>query len=246
MAMHVDFHSHILPGIDDGSASVEESLAMLRLEGEQGIGHVVATPHFYPHRDSLDHFLHHRAKAAQALTGALETHPELPRFTLGAEVYFFRRMSESAQLRKLTIGKSPYILIEMPPAPWPEELYRELEAVRTRQGLIPVIAHIDRYIGPLRTYNIPQRLAALPVLVQANAEFFLERGTGAMAMKLLKEDRIHLLGSDCHDLTDRRPNLGKAVQRIRQKLGGEALERIRQYEREILEYNLVPDNKEME
>lgn len=246
MAMHVDFHSHILPGIDDGSASVEESLAMLRLEGEQGIGHVVATPHFYPHRDSLDRFLRDREKAAHTLADALKDHPELPRFTLGAEVYFFRRMSESAQLRKLTIGRSPYILIEMPPAPWPEEAFGELEALRTRQGLIPVIAHIDRYIGPLRTYGIPRRLAELPVLVQANAEFFLEGRTAAMAIKMLKENRIHLLGSDCHDLTDRKPNLGNAVRRIRQKLGGETLERIRQYERKILKYNTTPNTKEME
>ena len=230
MPMPVDFHSHILPGIDDGSACVEESLKMLRLEWQQGIRHVVATPHFYPREDTPDAFLLRRERAARSLEGFAD----IPAITLGAEVYFFRGMSQSDALQKLTIGKSRYILIEMPPAPWSEDLYRELEAIRTLQGLTPVIAHIDRYIGPLRTYGIPERLAQLPVLVQANGEFFLERPTAALALRLLKGDKIHLLGSDCHDLTHRPPNLGDAVQRIRRKLGPEALDKIRAYEDQIL------------
>ena len=63
----VDFHSHILPGIDDGSKSVEESLAMLRMAGEQGIECVVATPHFYPRYDSPKKFLARRAEAEAQL-----------------------------------------------------------------------------------------------------------------------------------------------------------------------------------
>lgn len=230
MRMPVDFHSHVLPGIDDGSTSVEESVAMLRLEGAQGIRHVVATPHFYPGQDTPERFLQRRARAAQALAG----YAELPKLTLGAEVYFFRGMSESDALRELTIGQSRYILIEMPPAPWSQDLYRELEAVRARQGITPVIAHIDRYIGPFRTYGIPERLAQMPVLVQANAEFFLDRGTAGMALRMLKGNQIQVLGSDCHDLADRKPNLGDAVQRIRRKLGTDVLETIREYENQIL------------
>ena len=63
----VDFHSHILPGIDDGSKSLEMSIEMLRLEAEQGIGHVVATPHFYPQYDTPERFLERRAAAQNAL-----------------------------------------------------------------------------------------------------------------------------------------------------------------------------------
>lgn len=230
MPMPVDFHSHILPGIDDGSGSVEESLKMLRMQWEQGIRHVVATPHFYPREDTPVAFLRRRERAARSLAG----YSDIPAITLGAEVYFFRGMSQSDALRDLTIGQSRYILIEMPPAPWSEDLYRELEAIRTLQGLTPVIAHIDRYIGPLRTYGLPERLAQMPVLVQANAEFFLERSTASLALRLLKGERIHLLGSDCHDLHRRKPNLGDAAGRIRQKLGPEALDRIRGYETQIL------------
>ena len=58
--MIIDFHTHVLPAMDDGSRSVEESLQMLRMEAEQGIFHVVATPHFYPQYDNPEQFLRKR------------------------------------------------------------------------------------------------------------------------------------------------------------------------------------------
>ena len=69
MRYFTDFHSHILPEIDDGSSSVEESLAMLQAERDQGIQSVVATPHFYAHHDSPERFLKRRAAARQRLLG---------------------------------------------------------------------------------------------------------------------------------------------------------------------------------
>lgn len=230
----VDFHSHILPGIDDGSKSVEESLAMLRMAGEQGIECVVATPHFYPRYDSPKKFLARRAEAEAQLREALAQEPELPEVITGAEVYFFRGMSQSEFLSELTIGGKQCILIEMPPAPWPEDIYRELEAIWDKWGITPIIAHIDRYIGPFRTYGIPKRLSQLPVLVQANADFFLEKATVGMAVRMLKADQIQLLGSDCHNLTSRKPNLGAALARIRQKLGDGILEEINLLASEVL------------
>lgn len=228
----IDFHSHVLPGLDDGSTSLEESISMLRMEAEQGITHVVATPHFYARHDSPAHFLEQREAAFDALQAQTDT--SLPHITLGAEVHFFRGMSESEILPCLTVGQTPYILVEMPAPPWQEDFYRELEAIRTKQGLIPIIAHIDRYIGPLRTHGIPARLEELPVLVQANADFFLKPATASMALKLLKEDRIHLLGSDCHNTSSRKPNLAAAVRRIEQKLGRNYLAKIHGYEVQIL------------
>ena len=231
--MLTDFHSHILPGIDDGSADLEESLALLRLEAEQGIPHVIATPHFYPQRDEPERFLERRVRAQEKLWEAVRGE-DLPRITLGAEVYFFRGMSEWEQLPRLTIQETSSILIEPPPPPWPDIVYQELERIWLNRGITPIIAHIDRYIGPFRTYDIPRRLAELPVLVQANAEFFLERSAAPMAMRMLKGDQIHLLGSDCHNLSSRKPNLGMAVQRIERKLGKTVLSRIQGYEDSIL------------
>ena len=142
----VDFHSHILPGIDDGSRSMSESLALLRMEAEQGIQHVVATPHFYPHYDSPDGFLEKRARAEADLREEMNKQEGLPQLHMGAEVYFFKGISDSDEVPQLTIDRSKYILIEMPPAPWTDAMYRELEGIYVKQNLTPIIAHIDRYI----------------------------------------------------------------------------------------------------
>lgn len=229
-----DFHSHILPCVDDGSDSVQMSLDMLRMQAEQGIRQVVATPHFYARRDDPTRFLARRAEAEARLRDAMGSQPGFPEITLGAEVHYFPGISHCDALRELTIGGKRCILIEMPPPPWSENMYRELEGIYTDQDLLPVIAHLDRYIRPLHTYGIPRRLAELPVLVQANGEFFLERRTQKLAMRLLREGRIHVLGSDCHNLTDRAPNLEAAVHEIRRCCQEEILGRIRDYERMIL------------
>lgn len=229
----IDFHTHILPEVDDGSSGIRESLGMLQLEAEQGIDTVIATPHFYAHHDNPEGFLARRNRAAEQLLGAMEAYPELPQLILGAEVYYFPGMSDSGVLTQLTIGGRKCILIEMPPPPWTPQMYRELEGIYTKQQLIPVIAHVDRYIRPLRTYGIPKALEELPVLVQANAGFFLQKTTAAFALRLLREDRIHLMGSDCHNLTDRAPNLGDALQFITARLGSECLDRIGGYQYQI-------------
>ena len=231
----IDFHSHILPNMDDGSSSLEISIAMLRAAAAQGITHVVATPHFYAWGDEPRSFLERRDRAEAALREEMARHEDLPQVLIGSEVAFFRGISQSEYLPELTIREKGCILIEMPPAPWPEEYYRELEDIRTRWSITPIVAHIDRYIGPFRTWGIPGRLARMPVYVQANGAFFLEWGRGEMALRMLKADQIHLLGSDCHNLSHRKPNLGPAVEKIRSRLGEDAIERILKYSREILD-----------
>lgn len=229
--MATDFHSHILPRIDDGSSSVEESIAMLRMSKQQGIGEVILTPHFYPQHSDPVHFLEKRSRAFRKLTEAMDGAEELPALRLGAEVYFYPHMSHSDDLRKLRIEGTECILIEMPMGPWTDRMYRELEGIYMNLGLTPIVAHVDRYLGRFRDHGIPERLADLPVLVQANASFFLRGGKG---VSMLRKQQIHVLGSDCHNTADRAPNLGEAVRRIERKLGTEALEWIRANEQMIL------------
>lgn len=230
----IDFHSHILPGVDDGSASVEESITLLRMEAEQGIHHVVATPHFYAKYDRLDRFLRRRHDAELRLREELQKHPELPQLSVGSEVHFFRGIGSSDAVLELTIAEKRCILIEMPHVSWTVSMYSELESIYSRYGLTPIIAHIDRYIKPFQARQVLNRLSELPVLVQANAEFFLNRVTGNMALRMLKKDQIQLLGSDCHNLSDRKPNLGSAVELIQKRIGIEVVERINQYQEDIL------------
>jgi protein-tyrosine phosphatase len=94
---------------------------------------------------------------------------------------------------------------------------------------------VDRYIGRFRTYGIPERLEQLPVLVQANAEFFLEKSTAAMALRMLKKDQIHLLGSDCHNRSSRKPNLDEALKVIEKRLGSGPISEICRYQRRVLQ-----------
>ncbi|MBE6976543.1 MAG: capsular polysaccharide biosynthesis protein [Ruminococcaceae bacterium] len=232
--MLTDFHSHILPGIDDGSRNVEQSISMLQAEAAQGIARVVATPHFYANHNDPNRFLDRRAKAAEALSLAAAGETGLPEVVVGTEVHYFSGMSHSEVLPQLAIAGTRHILIEMPHAPWSESMYRELAEIYTARKLTPVIAHIDRYIRPLHTHGIPGRLEELPVLVQANADFFLDRSMAGMALRMLRKKQIHLLGSDCHNLSDRAPNLGAAVKVIGNRLGQDALARIRGYENRIL------------
>ncbi len=228
-----DFHSHVLPGIDDGAANLKESLQMLAMMQAQGVRRVVATPHFYANHDHPKDFLERRRHAEDALRKALRNQ-QAPKISVGAEVRYFDGMSDCELLNQLTIGQTKYILVEMPHTVWTERHYRELVGIYQKCGLTPVIAHIDRYISPLQTRGIPEALEQLPVLVQANASFFTQGFTRRMALRLLRKGRIHLLGSDCHNLTDRKPNLSEATQIIRKHLGDGALKRIAQYEDQVL------------
>ena len=230
----IDFHSHILPGIDDGSKTLEMSIRMLRMEAQQGIGHVVATPHFYPQYDTPERFLRRRAAAEIALREEMQKHTDLPALSVGAEVYYFSGISDSEGISELTIDQKRCILIEMPSSSWTEAMYRDLEGLYVKRGLIPIVAHIDRYIGRFSNHGILNRLERLPVLIQANAEFFLERHTSSLALRMLKKNRIHLLGSDCHDLTSRKPNLQDAVALINRRLGRDAMEGIFSCQRNVL------------
>lgn len=230
----VDFHSHILPGIDDGSASVEESIAMLQMEASQGIRKVVATPHFYPRHDAPEKFLARRAEAEMRLRQALGEQKDIPEIICGAEVYFFPGISDCDALPELTIAGKGYILIEMPPSPWTHQMYAELEEIRARWDIVPIVAHVDRYMSLLNTHGIPQRLEELPVLVQANAGFFLRAASRARALRMLENDQIQLLGSDCHNLTSRPPNLEKALQIIERRSVAEVVQRVESYQEQVL------------
>jgi len=229
----IDTHSHILPGVDDGSSCLEESMEMLRREAAQGVTRVVATPHFYAHHDDLDRFLERTANAEALLRSKMAEEKGLPKLSVGAEVYFFQGISDSELINRLTFDKKSCILIEMTQAPWGESAYKELEGIAQKQQLVPIIAHVDRYIRPFRTGGIPERLAELPVLVQANASFFLHPMTAPLALRMLRNDQIQLLGSDCHDLRDRRPNIGAAKAVIEKKLGPEVLQRLEEYEAQL-------------
>lgn len=224
----IDFHCHILPGIDDGSDSPETSLQMLTREREQGVELVCLTPHFYADYTTPERFLRHRAGALRALREIMAASGEaFPPLRLGAEVRFFDGISNASALDELCLEGTNLLLLEMPFTSWSDRMVSEVEDL-CRRGLQPVAAHIERYFG-LASKKTMQRFLSLDILVQSNAEFFLSRRTSRKALRMLRDEQIHFLGSDAHNLTSRAPNLGDAWSLIGRRLGAEALDRLEDY-----------------
>ena len=117
-------------------------------------------------------------------------------------------------------------MVEMPVCRWSDRMLNELVSVYEKQDIIPLIAHIDRYMKLLHTKSVIDKLCGLPVLIQANASFFINKKTSRIALSLLSKGKIHLLGSDCHNTTSRQPNLGFAREIISNKLGDDAVNKV--------------------
>ena len=211
-----DVHCHMLPGIDDGSKNTDMSLEMIRRSVDQGINGIVFTPHFYADMNSPETFLKNREASLEHLKSRFCELDQVPAYCTGAEVHFFRGMSRFPGLESLCIGKSNFILIEMPFRDWQSAFIDEIEEISKVVGLNVIIAHIERYFD--QDKRLVNRLLDNPdFLIQCNAEFFIEKHSNRKAMKFLKSGRIDLLASDSHNLESRRPNIGEAVEIIRKK-----------------------------
>ena len=211
----VDFHSHFLPEMDDGADSVETSLAMLRESFQQGVDVICATPHFYADEEDPKTFLKRRSVAYSRLREAMGDGNGFPRILLGAEILYFPGISVAEEIRDLCLEGTFFLLVEPPMVPWSEAMLDEIEACVPSLHCIPVIAHIDRYMRLLKDPSLLNRVAKRKMLIQANASFFLHQQSQAFALDNLRNGRIHFLGTDCHDLFDRPPNLGAAFDVIR-------------------------------
>ena len=208
----IDFHAHILPEMDDGSRSPEESAAMLTAMSEQGVTAVVATPHFYPDSEDPTSFLARRKAAVEKLRSVWN--PGMPKVYLGAEVAFFNGISRSAALPQLCTIGTDMLLVEMPFLRWPSTVIGELDALRTERGFVVIVAHIERY-AEMQPRGIEQDLAGRGILLQANAEYYLSRHTARQALRQYGAGVIPLLGSDAHNMTFRPPKLGEAAALLR-------------------------------
>lgn len=229
----IDVHTHILPGVDDGSEDEEMSLQMLKREDMQHIGSVFLTPHFYADMNDPDTFLRKRSSAMEKLKEKIaSTGEEVPDLYLGAEVHYYRGIGRSEEVSKLCIGKSRFILIEPTFREWTPTLVDEIRELINQQDLKVIIAHIERYLD--QDKRLFRELIEDPsILIQSNAEFFLDRGTRRKALKMMKKGQIDLLGSDCHNLDTRVPCLREAVELIEDELGAGVLDRVR-YNNEML------------
>ncbi len=225
----IDFHSHILHQIDDGSRSIEQSVQMLKLTAESDVDKIIATPHFYATRQDPEAFITKRKERYSELLDAVRDSDGLPEIGLGAEVAYFEGISDCDYLSEFKIQNTNLILLEMPMNEWNERIIREVSSIYEKHQIVPVIAHIDRYMKIMRRKNIVECFDGCPVFIQANASFFADFFSRRTALKMLSDGRIHLLGSDCHNTDSRRPNLGAALEIIRRRLGTTATDRIEEF-----------------
>ena len=230
-----DYHSHILPGIDDGSRSPDMSAEMIRWSIRQGITAIALTPHFYADTDEPETFFQNRQASAQRLFDAAQGIPNCPRLLLGAEVHYYRGMGQSAILERFCIEGSNAILVELPFRTWGRQVLRDIEDIRRRLGLQVVIAHIDRYLSMAQESDLAALRSDAGALFQANAGFFLRLRTRRKAIRMLRDGQIDLLGSDCHNISERAPNLGPAAAYIESKLGPEPLAELDRRARRLLD-----------
>ena len=227
----IDWHSHVLPKMDDGSRSVSESEALLKELKAQGVNTVIATPHFYANEESLESFMNRRQKTFGELSQSLSD--DLPKVLLGAEVCYYSGISQLENLECLKIENSNLLLLEMPFSRWTEYTVRELLELSASGRFTIVLAHIDRYIS-MQDSSIWDRLYENGILMQANASFFTEFFKKKKALYFLQNNRIHFIGSDCHNMTARPPKLKLAYDYVSHKLGNDILTEINEFGKALL------------
>lgn len=218
-----DLHTHILPGMDDGAADLAESLALLKLEAEQGVDTVVLTPHFYRERENPGRFLERRKAAFQVLEK--NRPPNGPNLLLGAEVAWYPTLADEARLEELCLGGTKQLLLELPFQPWTPKLLDQIYNFASVSGLTPVFAHVERYARLVGKERL-EELMAMGFPMQMNADSLLDMWSRRRRrLEMLRRGRWYL-GSDCHNLDARPPRLGRAAAVVRVKLGAEAAGRL--------------------
>ncbi len=216
----VDFHAHILPGIDDGAKDGNTALNMLSASKQDGVATIVATPHFYGEKRSVGEFLEERnASYERLMTAARENNADIPDIRLGAEVYLRPELSQDKELPRLCIEGTRYLLLEMPYSQWNRWMYDEIYQLEALYDIRIILAHLERFTASVREFEKYETLLSMNLVVQVNASSVLERPSKKIVKQLLKEDAVHLLGSDCHNMTTRPPGLSEACKKL-EKIAG--------------------------
>ena len=227
----IDFHTHLLPGIDDGASNIEESRAILLSQKAQGIQTVVATPHYLKH-SSITKFIEERDAALQLVEREIQD--DIPRIVPAAEVELYYGLSKRRNLQRLCIQDTNYILVEPPMEYWNSWVYEEIYALSIQHGLRPIIAHLDRYVLDKKNSKHIEKILNMEVLIQINAGALLNFFGRRTVKKFWKYDGVTVLGSDCHDMSERRCELQRACLAFQKMFGEKALHSIMENGNKIL------------
>lgn len=219
----VDIHSHILPGIDDGSSSMEETEKMLRMAYEQGIRTIVATPHY----DKENHIL--TSQEIQDLVNEVQKMADeiLPGMTIweGSEVLYDSGVLEDLKMDKIScIGNARCILVEFYPHVQYNEICKAVYDISSI-GYTPLLAHVERYDCLLGKIDRLSELVKMGAYLQVNSRSLLGSVINKqcrLSRKMVLSGYVHFLGTDCHDSVQRTPVMKEAY-KILCKIGGSTI-----------------------
>lgn len=227
MPGYYEVHCHILPEVDDGSQSMKETVRMLEAYHEDGVRTIYATPHFRrgmfePSMKEIQRQYEKVQQRALEIGRGITVH-------LGCEFHANQDMVEMLdEGRRFTMGGGRCVLTEFSQG-------SELSVIRERcyallsHGYEPIVAHAERYQQLLKHPDAVEDLAEMGVWIQVNAESIL--GAEGFAVKwfcrnLMKQNLLHLVGSDAHNMKDRRPQIGRCAEYLAKKMGRGYMERI--------------------
>lgn len=198
----IDIHSHILPGIDDGSSNIESSVELVRELASGGVTEIIATPH-YMDETIYDSPRFTNLKLVAELQKRLDAEEIPVKIYLGNEIYINRdilNFIESGEVSSM--GDSDYILVELPMSgefPGYADIFLEL----LRAGYKVILAHPERYVSFQKNFDLVTELADMGVLLQCNIGSFVDQyGKAArkLAVKMAKSKMIFGIGTDIHHL----------------------------------------------
>lgn len=221
-----DFHTHILPGIDDGAKDMDTSIKMLDMEYKEGVRTIIATPHYIPDGKNAEK-THVLRAYEQVKKKAAECYPDLT-LLLGNELYYRDPVIAALkEQRAFTIADTDYILVEFRTS---SEYERIRSALRKLQenGYRPILAHVERY-SSLLDHERLHELKELGIVIQINTLSFtggVFNKESRFCLKAAKMGLADLIGSDCHDALRRVPMMQKAIAKLEHVVDAEQLNRI--------------------
>ena len=223
----VDTHCHILPEVDDGARSMEETRQMLQEAYEDGIRYIIATPHHHPRRGRKSpKQLRRQLKLVRE--EAAQISDEL-RIYLGTEIYFGQDIPE--RLREeliLTMNKTKYVLVEFSPGDPFDYICQGIQQIQMK-GYEVILAHIERYQCMYKNIENVEHLKHMGVRIQVNADSITgESGWKAkrFVRRLIDERLVFCVGTDAHDPKRRPPRMKKAAEYVEKKCGEDYARRI--------------------
>ena len=208
----IDLHTHLLHNIDDGASCLEISLDYIKEQANCGVNTIVLTPHFRTSTANLVEFCQLRsARYEELLPHAREHGVSL---LLGSEVMCEDRSVLQLDLRQLCIRNTNYILLEFWPTVSRYTMFYIVEAI-VRIGLIPILAHVERYNILNGKPELLFELVQAEALLQVNAVTILD--DSGYYRNCIKKGLIQLVASDTHATQKRPNNLHEAYELLKQK-----------------------------